>query len=249
MGSRCILESPKVLVAIVVIGTRILHYQVPLESTGSCHQAIDNKIQCVWHTNELYRLGELWRTVFECTWPRSEQSSQWAVDNYVEWISPRSKLYKLKHPHWTVENNVECLWQRGIFTAKTSDRIGIAMMRQVDMSANAAIDPKTKQGLEYVCTCCHRIMYHKCVVYCNRSKYLKTCKSVEHSVFSDALLYNSPDYSYYVFNTWNTALFSSRMPLQAEANNLGPSTVPPELKCLNSLETRLVVYECFSWPT
>ena len=91
-----------------------------------------------------------------------------------------------------------------------------------------------------MCTCCHRIMYRECVLYFNRSKYSRASESVLDSVFSDALLYKSPDGSYYICKTCNAALLRGRMPLQAKANNLGLSTVPPELKCLNSLETRLV---------
>ena len=69
------------------------------------------------------------------------------------------------------------------------------------MSIEAAIDSfiaKTKQGLEYVCTCCHRVMYRECVLYFNRSKYSRASESVLDSVFNEALLYKSTDSLYYI---------------------------------------------------
>ena len=53
-------------------------------------------------------------------------------------------------------------------------------------SAIAAIHSEVKLGPEFVSTCCHRMMYRKSVVACNKGKYTKTS--------TDVLF--SPDYSY-----------------------------------------------------
>ena len=50
-----------------------------------------------------------------------------------------------------------------------------------------AFHSEVKLGLEFVCTCCHRMMYRKSVV--DKMKYTKTSTGALHKVFS-------PDYSY-----------------------------------------------------
>ena len=52
-------------------------------------------------------------------------------------------------------------------------------------SAIAAIHSEVKLGPEFVSTCCHRMMYRKSVVACNKGKYTM----MYFTVFS-------PDYSY-----------------------------------------------------
>ena len=91
-----------------------------------------------------------------------------------------------------------------------------------------------------MCTCCHRLMYRQCVLCFNLPKYAKVRESELASVFSDTLLRMSPDGSYYICKTCHSAMVNSKVPVQAKANNFGLSIVPPELACLNSLETRLV---------
>ena len=41
-------------------------------------------------------------------------------------------------------------------------------------SAIAAFHSEVKLGPEFVCTCCHRMMYRKSVVACNKGKYTKS---------------------------------------------------------------------------
>ena len=41
-------------------------------------------------------------------------------------------------------------------------------------SAIAVFHSEVKLGPEFVCTCCHRMMYRKSVVACNKGKYTKT---------------------------------------------------------------------------
>ena len=65
-----------------------------------------------------------------------------------------------------------------------------ARTRTVLESAIAAFHSEVKLGPEFVCTCCHRMMYS--VVAFNKVKYTKTSTDVLHKVFS-------PDYSYISF--------------------------------------------------
>ena len=96
----------------------------------------------------------------------------------------------------------------------------------------------TKFGPEFVCTCCHRMMYKQSVVHCKRSKYTKTSSTVLDQVFSD--IYISNDGNQWVCTTCDRALSRGNMPLQAKANGLQLCPVPDELSCLNPLELRLV---------
>ena len=109
-------------------------------------------------------------------------------------------------------------------------------------SAIAAFHSEVKLGPEFVCTCCRRMMYRKSVVVCNKGKYTKTSTDVLHKVFS-------PDYSYISFGgkewmckTCDRALRRGCIPVQAKANGLQLSNVPPELSGLNPLELRLICH-------
>ena len=83
--------------------------------------------------------------------------------------------------------------------------------------AIAAFHSEVKLGPEFVCICCHRMMYRKSVVACNKVKYTKTSTDVLHKVFS-------PDYSYISFGgkEWickscDRALRRGCMPVQASS--------------------------------
>ena len=99
---------------------------------------------------------------------------------------------------------------------------------------------KTKLGPEFVCTCCHRMMYKRSVVPCNRSKYTKTSSTVLEQVFSSEHNYISSNGKQWVCNTCDRALSRGNLPLQAKANGLQLSPIPPELSNLNLVELRLI---------
>ena len=97
---------------------------------------------------------------------------------------------------------------------------------------------KTKQGPDYVCTSCHRLMYRQSVSPLNVHKYAKASPVILADVFSD--LYTSFDGNQWICATCNAALTRGNMPTQAVANGLRLSPIPPELSCLNALEIRLL---------
>ena len=102
-------------------------------------------------------------------------------------------------------------------------------------SAIAAFHMEMKSGPDYVCTCCHCMMYKKSVVPCNREKYSKANKSVFQQVFNANFTYTSSDSKLWVCKTCDRALTRGNMPLQAKANGLGLSPIPLELSSLNCL--------------
>ena len=129
---------------------------------------------------------------------------------------------------------------------RSSDRANKAKKRawgHPDMSIDNVIDcfiAKTRQGPDYVCTCCHRLMYKQTVVLLNQKKYVKVDQSTLADVFSANLKYITFDGNVYICKTCDGALSRGRMPLQAKANGLLLSPIPPVLSCLNPLELRLV---------
>ena len=94
-----------------------------------------------------------------------------------------------------------------------------------------------KNGPDFVCTCCHRLMYRKSVVPCNPAKYSKCGHDLLNCVFSADLRYVCNEY---VCKTCDRALKRGVMPLQAEANGLKLPEIPLELADLNALEVRLI---------
>ena len=84
------------------------------------------------------------------------------------------------------------------------------------------------------------MMYKKCVVPCNKQKYTKTSNKVLEVVFSAEFTYISSDGKLWMCKTCDRAVGRGNMPLQAKANGLQLSPIPPVLSCLNLLELRLI---------
>ena len=99
---------------------------------------------------------------------------------------------------------------------------------------------KTKEGPDFVCVSCHRLMYRQTVVRLNRDKYKKATDTLLKLVIGEKFLYASFNNAYYICKTCDCALSRGSMPIQSVANNLELTSVPPELSCLNRLETRLI---------
>ena len=106
--------------------------------------------------------------------------------------------------------------------------------------AVSAFHSEVKLGPDYVCTCCHRMMYRKSVIPCNKAKYTKAGADAVQKVFSADLSYISFDGKQWVCRTCDRTLKRGNMPLQAKANGLQLCQVPPELSSLNALELRLI---------
>ena len=77
-----------------------------------------------------------------------------------------------------------------------------------------------KNGPDFVCTCCHRMMYRQSVIICNLHKYTKCGIDLLNRVFSSNHSYISNDGNEWVCMTCDRALKRGVMPLQAEANGV-----------------------------
>ena len=105
-------------------------------------------------------------------------------------------------------------------------------------SATSAFQSEVRLGPDFVCVCCHRMMYRKSVVPCNTEKYTKVGSDVLEEVFSADLRRISCDGDVHVCKTCDRTLSRGSMPLQAKANGLKLHEIPDELSGLNALELR-----------
>ena len=126
---------------------------------------------------------------------------------------------------------------------KQRDNERASCKRSKGVSVEEAIttfDSETRAGPDFVCTCCHRMMYRKTVILCNKTKYTKASPELLGNVFSANLTRISSDGKEWVCKTCDRALARGSMPVQAKANGLQLSEIPPELSGLNALELRLI---------
>ena len=129
------------------------------------------------------------------------------------------------------------------FQRKQSNKITMTNRRSKALSVECAISAfhaEVKLGPEFVCACCHRMMYRKIVILCNRGNYTKANTEILQEVFSPKLGYISSDGKEWVCKTCDRTLKRGTLPLQAKANGLQLCPVPPELSGLNALELRLI---------
>ena len=86
----------------------------------------------------------------------------------------------------------------------------------------------TKGGPDYICACCHRLMYRKTVLEYKISKYIKAPQE-----FATMTVRTCAKDKVWICKTCNYALRRGRMPAQAKANKLELEDIPTELSNLN----------------
>ena len=143
-----------------------------------------------------------------------------------------------------------CLYVRKRGLREPEEARKVAMMRKQRRVARAssqsieeasqAFAAALKEGPDYVCTCCHRLMYRKTVIEFRPAKYMKLSEELLHQVFSPAYIYRSAQDKVWLCTTCDYSLKRGNMPAQAKANNLALEPVPLELQDLNPMEVRLV---------
>ena len=126
---------------------------------------------------------------------------------------------------------------------RSKNKTAMSKKRALSITLDKAIDvflSKTKNGPEFVCVCCNRMMYRQTVVPYNKTKYTKASNELLERVFSNEHSYVSSDGKQWVCKTCDGALSRGNMPVQAKANGLQLCTIPTELSDLNALELRLI---------
>ena len=102
------------------------------------------------------------------------------------------------------------------------------------LEASRAFTSAIKEGPDYVCVCCNRLMYHKTVLEFQMSRY---DKAPSNFVVPESI---SACDKQWICKTCHNALKHGLLPAQAKANNLDLDDVPVELSDLNPLEIRLI---------
>ena len=100
-------------------------------------------------------------------------------------------------------------------------------------------EEKIKSGPDFVCICCHRMMYRPNVRPYHEGKFPKMSKE-QHADILEAFMYTSIDGRTWICITCDRALQKGNMPRQAKANGLSLFDIPPELSQLNEVELRLL---------
>ena len=78
---------------------------------------------------------------------------------------------------------------------------------------------KVQSGPDFVCTCCHRIMYRQTVKLYDKGKYPKLSEE-EYRTLLEPYIYTSIDGNTWICVTCDRSLCRGKMPKQAKANNL-----------------------------
>ena len=126
---------------------------------------------------------------------------------------------------------------------RSKNKTAMSKKRALSVTLDKAIDAflsKTKNGPEFVCVCCNRMMYRQTVLPYNKTKYTKASNELLEQVFSNEHSYVSSNGKQWVCKTCDGALSRGNLPVQAKANGLQLCTIPTELSNLNALELRLI---------
>ena len=143
-----------------------------------------------------------------------------------------AKIRALESPSNTIcrqeQNRVYMAKQQALESpSETMDRQGKNRTRMANKrTASSSVDSATtmflskiKSGPDFVCICCHHIMYRQNVVPCNKSKYAKASDELLNQVFCVEYSYICNDGKEWICGACDSALSRGKMPVQAKANN------------------------------
>ncbi|KAK6168643.1 hypothetical protein SNE40_019835 [Patella caerulea] len=125
-------------------------------------------------------------------------------------------------------------------------------MSKIDIVINDFKKEK-KNGPEYICCVCHRLLFNNQVTCCNEKLYKSAkVKQIASECISKKYLYDCSNTcqngcahpenwkSLWICFTCDRKIKSGKKPQESMTNNLDPGPIVDELKALNSLETHLV---------
>ncbi|KAK6168683.1 hypothetical protein SNE40_019873 [Patella caerulea] len=125
-------------------------------------------------------------------------------------------------------------------------------MSKIDIVINDFKKEK-KNGPEYICCVCHRLLFNNQVTCCNEKKFKSAkVKQIASECISKKYLHDCSNTcqnecphpqsskSLWICYTCDRKIKSGKKPQESMTNNLDPGPIVDELKALNSLETHLV---------
>ena len=189
---------------------------------------------------------------------RVRKSSRLAKESEHESEKRRASDRLRKSSRLAKESEHESEKRRASDRLRKSSRLAIESEHEADqrrlnnrcMMANARLKVKSiqtviqeflakvKVGPDYVCTCCHRMLYRHAVIGFKSSKYTRASPELLRELSEHA--YIASDGHQWVCKTCDGALSRGNLPVQAKANGMVLDSQPAELSCLNALELRLI---------
>ncbi|XP_074526296.1 uncharacterized protein LOC141790369 [Halichoeres trimaculatus] len=113
---------------------------------------------------------------------------------------------------------------------------------------------QVKDGPDFVCCVCHRLLFRNQVVSCDRDAYSRTSRTAElaEECISECFLHQCREEcvvpcqlavsrsELWICHSCQGKISNGEMPAECWINNLELDPIPPELGCLNSLEQHLI---------
>ncbi|XP_074538707.1 uncharacterized protein LOC141800196 [Halichoeres trimaculatus] len=113
---------------------------------------------------------------------------------------------------------------------------------------------QVKDGPDFVCCVCHRLLFRNQVVSCDRDAYSRTSRTAElaEACISECFLHQCSEEcvvpcqlavsrsELWICHSCQGKISKGEMPAECWINNLELDPIPPELGCLNSLEQHLI---------
>ena len=109
---------------------------------------------------------------------------------------------------------------------------------------------KAKQGIDYSCCCCERLLFQNQVQKCDRESYAKdmNATNVANLCIQDKFCHQCSEscpvsctkYRLWICYTCHRKIVSGKIPAESSVNNLTLETIPEELMKLNFLEKHLI---------
>ncbi|XP_076132870.1 uncharacterized protein LOC143114916 [Alosa pseudoharengus] len=130
----------------------------------------------------------------------------------------------------------------------------LANQKQFEKVMSAFLN-KVKDGPNYVCCVCHRLLFNHQVKHCSKDAYTKTpnMRALAEKCITEDYLHkcgescadqcqwlNSCRRQLWICHTCHSKLNRGQMPPESVHNNLSLSNIPMELSCLNNLEEHLI---------
>lgn len=109
---------------------------------------------------------------------------------------------------------------------------------------------KAKQGIDYSCCCCNRILFQNQVLRCEKNTYAKheQAESIANMCIQDKYYHqctsscstNCNKAQLWICYTCHRKILNGNIPAEAAVNKLSLEDIPNEMKELNSLEKHLI---------
>ena len=203
-----------------------------------------NVVECVLPTREPQKhqmMRCVDRNVVECVLPTREpqrHKRKPCIDkSLIEHVLPKRRASETRDQALCRQDRARNAKKRALESSedysqrKQSNKTAMTIRRSKALSVGCAISAfhaEVKLGPDFVCTCCHRMMYRKSVTLCNKANYTKASADVIQKVFSADLSISS-DGNEWVCRTCDRTLKRGNMPLQAKANGFSMRLNHPDL--------------------